>query len=66
MAERLLPHTHCIGCDEPIPEGQEYCSEKCEVEYKAKVKKANRRGIYFIVIVGVVIIALAFLTSMKF
>jgi predicted nucleic acid-binding Zn ribbon protein len=48
-------------CDEPIPVGEEFCSDKCKDEHKSKVKKESMRMNFFYIaaIVIVVIISLA-------
>jgi len=62
MTDILPDHTHCIMCDEPIPVGEEYCSDKCKDEYQSKVKKEARRMNYFYIaaIAIVLLISLAF------
>ncbi len=62
MTDILPDHTHCIMCDEPIPVGEEYCSDKCKDEYQSKVKGEARRMNYFYIaaIAIVVLISLAF------
>jgi predicted nucleic acid-binding Zn ribbon protein len=65
MPERLPPHTHCITCNGPIPEGEQFCSEQCETEYKAKAKKDSRRGTYFMITIGVIIVAVALLVALR-
>ena len=61
MTDILPDHTHCILCDEPIPVGEEYCSDKCKDEYTSKVKKEARRMNYFYIaaIAIVLLISLA-------
>jgi predicted nucleic acid-binding Zn ribbon protein len=48
-------------CDEPIPVGEEFCSDKCKDDYQSKVKKEARRMNYFYVaaIAIVVLISVA-------
>lgn len=65
MPERLPPHTHCINCDDPIPEGKKFCSEQCETKYKSKAKKESRRGIYFMILIGIIIVAVALLFILR-
>jgi predicted nucleic acid-binding Zn ribbon protein len=62
MTDILPDHTHCIMCDEPIPVGEEYCSDKCKDEYQSKVKREARRMNYFYIaaIAIVLLISLAF------
>jgi predicted nucleic acid-binding Zn ribbon protein len=56
MTDILPDHTHCILCDEPIPVGEEFCSDKCKDEYGSKVKKEARRMNYFYIgAIGIVI-----------
>jgi predicted nucleic acid-binding Zn ribbon protein len=47
MTDLLPDHTHCSMCDEPIPVGEEYCSDECKDEYNSTVKKEARRMNYF-------------------
>jgi predicted nucleic acid-binding Zn ribbon protein len=48
-------------CDDPVPVGEEFCSDKCKDEYRSKVKKEARRMNYFYIaaIAIVVLISLA-------
>ena len=61
MTDILPDHSHCAMCDEPIPVGEEFCSDKCKDEHKSKVKKESIRMNFFYIaaIVIVVIISLA-------
>ena len=61
MTDILPDHTHCILCDEPIPVGEEYCSDKCRDEYRSKVKKKAWRMKYFY-IAAIAIVLLISLT----
>ena len=61
MTDILPDHTHCIMCDEPIPVGEEYCSDKCKDEYQSKIKKETRRMNYFY-IAAIAIVLLISLT----
>jgi len=55
MPENLPDHTHCLECDSAIPEGRSFCSDKCESEHRARVRRQkNRNLIYTIILVGVV------------
>ena len=67
MTDILPDHTHCMMCDEPIPVGEEFCSDKCNEEYRSKVKKEARRMNYFyigaIAIVLLISLALYFLSG---
>lgn len=55
---RLVPHSHCKLCEEPITEGEEYCSEKCKTEYESKTKKSNLKENLFIVAAAIVVIVI--------
>lgn len=61
MTDILPDHTHCILCDEPIPVGEDYCSDKCKDEYRSKIKKEARRMKYFY-IAAIAIVLLISLT----
>ncbi len=58
MPAHLPPHSHCLNCEEPIKEGEVFCSNACEVEQKKKGKKERQRMIvfYLLVLVAVAVI----------
>ncbi|MCX6650233.1 MAG: DUF2116 family Zn-ribbon domain-containing protein [Methanomassiliicoccales archaeon] len=58
----LLPeHSHCLNCDEPIDEGQEYCSDDCRQKAEGEAKKVRNRNMVFF---GLAAVALIVLTLM--
>jgi predicted nucleic acid-binding Zn ribbon protein len=59
MTDILPDHSHCIMCDEPIPEDEEFCSDKCKEEYHYKVKKEARRMNYFYITAIVVVLLIS-------
>ncbi|HUT26680.1 MAG TPA: DUF2116 family Zn-ribbon domain-containing protein [Methanomassiliicoccales archaeon] len=60
----LLPeHSHCLNCDEPVDEGQEYCSEECKAIMKGEQQKERNRNMFMFAIVAVVLIAITLLVS---
>jgi predicted nucleic acid-binding Zn ribbon protein len=61
MTDILPDHSHCATCDDPIPVGEEYCSDKCKDEHDAKVKKESMRMNFFYIaaIAAVILIAVA-------
>lgn len=63
MPDPLPPHSHCLICDEPIPETESYCSEACKAEYDRKIKKSKRTMLYFYVgaFVLMTVVAVVFL-----
>jgi len=62
MPERLPPHTHCIQCDNPVPEGEEYCSEECKATYQKRMKDGTRRSWIFFAVVVVIMVLMAMVT----
>lgn len=56
---RLVPHSHCKLCEEPITEGEEFCSAECQNEYESQAKKSNLKENLFIVGAAIVVVALA-------
>ena len=34
MAERLLQHKHCRNCGKAIPAEDNFCDDKCQVQYQ--------------------------------
>jgi predicted nucleic acid-binding Zn ribbon protein len=64
MVERVPQHRHCQNCDRAVPYKDKFCDEKCENEYKSKLRMKKRQLIYFylaMVAVFVVSIAMIFL-----
>ena len=58
MTDNILPdHTHCVLCDEPIPVGEEFCSDKCRDEFQTKVKKeARRMNMFYVAAIAIVVL----------
>ncbi|MBC7108057.1 MAG: DUF2116 family Zn-ribbon domain-containing protein [Methanomassiliicoccales archaeon] len=63
MPQPLPPHTHCLNCDDPIPEDQDFCSEKCKDSYQERIKKERRRMMYFYIVAIVAIIGIGLISS---
>lgn len=38
----IQQHKHCLICDKAIPPDKRFCSERCEEQFNAKVKKNKR------------------------
>jgi len=56
MTDLLPDHSHCTMCDEPIPVGEEFCSDKCRYEHSSKVKKeAMRMNLFYIAAIAIVL-----------
>ncbi|MCQ5375340.1 MAG: DUF2116 family Zn-ribbon domain-containing protein [Methanomassiliicoccales archaeon] len=64
MPHPLPPHTHCLNCDNPIPEDQDFCSEKCKDAYQERMKKERRRIMYFYVAAIIAIIGIGLISSL--
>jgi predicted nucleic acid-binding Zn ribbon protein len=47
MAASLPPHAHCFYCDEPVPEGETFCSAECKKALMDKRKKDSRKMLIF-------------------
>ncbi|HVO78094.1 MAG TPA: DUF2116 family Zn-ribbon domain-containing protein [Methanomassiliicoccales archaeon] len=62
MSERLPPHSHCVQCDNPIAEGEMYCSAECRQAQKTDEKKSSRRSWIFVIVIIAALVALALLT----
>ncbi|MGD1060576.1 MAG: DUF2116 family Zn-ribbon domain-containing protein [Methanomassiliicoccales archaeon] len=62
MPERLPPHSHCVQCDNPVQEGEQYCSDECRQARKLANQKSNRRTWIFFIIVIAALVVLAVLT----
>ncbi len=55
---RLPDHSHCIYCGDPIPFGEEYCSEECRAKEAARAENERRKDRLFYVIATVTIIVI--------
>jgi len=51
-----------VQCDNPIQEGEEYCSDECRQARKIANQKSNRRSWIFVIIVIAALIVLGVLT----
>jgi predicted nucleic acid-binding Zn ribbon protein len=60
MVERVAQHNHCRSCEKAILYKDDYCDEKCETEWKAKMgKKKNQLTYFYIIMVIIMILAIA-------
>lgn len=55
---RLPDHSHCIYCGDPIPFGEEYCSEECRAKEAARAEKERRKDRLFYAIATVTIVVI--------
>jgi predicted nucleic acid-binding Zn ribbon protein len=56
MPENLPDHAHCLECEAAMPFGRQFCSDKCESTYQAKVKRGkNKNLIYLILALGAIV-----------
>jgi predicted nucleic acid-binding Zn ribbon protein len=58
MPVHLPPHKHCPGCNDPIPEDKEYCSEECMVAHKVKEKRGSTRMKLFYIVAAAILVLL--------
>jgi predicted nucleic acid-binding Zn ribbon protein len=61
---KLLQHRHCQVCSKAIPFSEEFCSEECNVEFEAMVKK--RKSYIYIIYGSMVLIIVVMLLSWIF
>jgi len=60
----LLPeHSHCLYCDEPVDEGQEYCSEECKAKAEGEARKERNKNLLFFGLAAVAIIAISLILT---
>ena len=64
MPASLPPHSHCWNCEEPIAEGEAFCSDECRNELYESRKKKNRRMMIFYLIAVAAIIVIGIVTSL--
>jgi predicted nucleic acid-binding Zn ribbon protein len=56
----ILPeHSHCLNCDEPVDEGQEYCSDQCRQKFEDDAKRDRNKNMIFL---GLAVVALIIIT----
>lgn len=61
----MLPeHSHCLNCDEPVDEGQEYCSDKCRQKFEDDAKKDRTKNTIFLGLAAVALIVITLLVTM--
>ena len=60
MPASLPPHSHCMWCDDPIPEGEDFCSQECKNALMTKRKKDSRRMFIFYVGAAIVFMIIGF------
>lgn len=63
MAASLPPHSHCFYCDDPIPEGEEFCSKECKKSLMDKRKKTSRKMLIFYVGAAVAFMIISFVAT---
>lgn len=56
----ILPeHSHCLNCDKPVDESQEYCSDQCRQKFEDDAKRDRNKNMVFL---GLAIVALIVIT----
>ncbi len=61
----LLPqHSHCLNCDDPVEEGQQYCSEKCRLEAESQAKKDRNKNLLFIAFAAAALIVIGLMMAL--
>ncbi len=61
----LLPeHSHCLHCDDPVDEGQEYCSDECKAAAESEAKKERTRNMVFFGIAAVLLVAITIMVTL--
>lgn len=59
----LPEHSHCLHCDDPVDEGQEYCSDECKSAAESEAKKERNRNMVFFGIAAVLLIAITIMVT---
>ena len=47
VAERVLPHKHCLECGTSIGAKETYCSKDCETTHDDRVRGKKRQLLWF-------------------
>lgn len=62
----MLPeHSHCLNCDEPVDEGQEYCSDQCRQKFEGDARKDRNKNMMFLGLAAVVLIVITLLVTLR-
>lgn len=64
MPVGLPPHSHCLGCDDPIPEGEEFCSAECRKNLMDKRKRDSRRMAIFYIGAAIAFAIIGYVATM--
>lgn len=59
MALKLPPHSHCLECEEPIDEGETFCSEGCRSRYEERERLRKRKMMMFYLAAFILIMVVA-------
>lgn len=57
---RLPDHSHCLSCGDPVPFGEEYCSDACRAKAAEDSKKDRWKDVLFYGVVAVAILVLVY------
>ncbi len=64
MVERVGQHRHCQNCDKAIPYKDKFCDEKCEGEFKDRMRTKKRQLMYWYALMLVIFIGAMLLVFM--
>ncbi|MFP4169966.1 MAG: DUF2116 family Zn-ribbon domain-containing protein [Methanomassiliicoccales archaeon] len=64
MPASLPPHSHCWNCENPVGEGEPFCSEECRNDFYETRKKKNRKMMIFYLIAVAAIVVIGILSSL--
>ena len=54
---KLPEHSHCENCGDPVPFGEQFCSEDCSRKYVKEEQDAKNKDIrFYAVLAGVIVI----------
>jgi len=54
---KLPEHSHCENCGDPIPFGEQFCSDACSHGYAKEEKDAKNKDIrFYAILVGVIVV----------
>ncbi|MCL2890982.1 MAG: DUF2116 family Zn-ribbon domain-containing protein [Methanomassiliicoccaceae archaeon] len=56
---KLPEHGHCENCGDPVPFGEQFCSDDCSRRYEKEEQDAKNKDIRFYGILAGVIVAVA-------
>ena len=56
--KNIPPHKHCLNCGAAIPPDKDFCSKKCEDEWKRMIKKKKQFTYIWLIFLAILLLIL--------